>query len=83
MPVLCWHKAESPQFPVRTLCCSGGRRLSVGEPGPKGPGMLDPGSVWPGRVILSQNNPNKRLGQEVPYHGWGDPPLTDVMSGQG
>ena len=51
--------------------------------GLKGPGMLDPGSVWPGRVILSQNNPNKRLGQEVPYHGWGDPPLPNVISVQG
>ena len=45
VPVSCQNKAHPPQFTGRTLCCSGGWRSIVGEPGTKGTGMLDPVSV--------------------------------------
>ena len=75
----CQDCAEPPRFPVRTLHFLGGRRSIFGEPVPKRPGMLGLVLVLPGGVMSTQNKPGKISGKEVPDHGWGYPPLSNVM----
>ena len=51
--------------------------------GPKGAGHARSGAGITGRLMLMQKNLGESSGQEVPYHGWGDPPLPNVISVQG
>ena len=52
----------------------GGWRSIVGEPGTKGLGMLEPGTIYTGRVMSRQKNLDESLGKEVPDHAWVCPP---------